>query len=96
MNMTQLILIKLAEECGEVSHDTLKAVQFGLEDHHPTGHLSNRHRIHAELNDLMAVIEMLNTEHGLGFVPSRRAIEEKKEKVRKWAMYAHDCGMVNL
>jgi hypothetical protein len=56
--------------------------------------LTNAQRLHKELDDLMAQIEMLNDECGLGYVPNRENIEAKKAKVKKYAELSVSLGRV--
>lgn len=66
----QHLLTKLAEEGSEISQIALKSVQFTLNEIYQdqTVKLSNRQRIHDELNDLLGVVRMLNRYHGFGYV----------------------------
>lgn len=93
MTRTQLLLAKLAEEGVEVAQIALKAQQFGLTEIRPGQPLSNAQRIHLELDDLMAQIEMLN-ECGLDYVPNRDHIEAKKRKVDQFAALSVRLGQV--
>ena len=95
MNTTEHLLTCLSEECVEVSKDIHKALRFGLADVNvlePNGQ-TNRERIIAELNDLMATIELLMD---FGVLPRDWANAEsqlqKRRKVRKFMAYAHDVG----
>ena len=94
MNREQLLLTKLAEECAEVAQITLKSQQFGLQEVCPNQPYTNAERMHNELNDLIAAIEMLNDECGLGFEQDRLRILTKKAKVNKFAEYSQSLGCV--
>lgn len=96
MNNEQYLLLKLGEEAKEIAIETDKAIQFGLESNN-NGKLAqnNRERICSELNDLLASVELLNEQCGLGFAPDREAIEKKKEKVLKYQQISRDMGRVN-
>lgn len=94
MTRTQLLLSKLAEEGCEIAQISLKAQQFGMEEVYPAKGLTNAQRIHLELDDLMAIIEMLNEESGLGYTPSRERIEAKKAKVNHFAEYSASLGQM--
>jgi hypothetical protein len=92
MNKANHLLTCLAEECAEVSHRICKAMRFGLEEIQPGQSLTNAQRIAEELDDLVAVIEMLEDE---GLVPrtgTTQSIERKKAKVRSFMEYAEQCG----
>lgn len=94
MNRTQLLLLKLSEECVEVSKECSKAIQFGLDEVYPPVGLSNRDRIRAELQDVFAVVQILNDELGLGFLPSPEAAEIKLHKINHYAQYSKDLGQL--
>ncbi|MDP2202308.1 MAG: hypothetical protein Q8K07_09840 [Methylicorpusculum sp.] len=94
MNRLQLLLNKLAEEGSEIAQIGLKTAQFGLNEVCPDQPLTNAERTHAEIDDLFAVVEMLNDEFGFGYVPNRMRIEKKKAKVNKYAAYSASLGMV--
>jgi len=95
MDREQLLLTKLAEECSEVAQITLKAQQFGLQEREPSTSFNNAERMHLELNDLLAIVEMLNDECGLGFEPDKNLISAKKAKVNKFAFYSAELGRVS-
>lgn len=61
MNITEHLLVCLAEEGSEVTKDATKSLRFGLQDRNvldPAGP-TNVERLVAELNDLLAVADML-------------------------------------
>jgi len=62
----------------EVGQISLKTQQFGLSEMCPDQPYTNAERMHHELDDLMAAIEMLNEEFHFGYVPNRDRIEAKK------------------
>lgn len=101
MNRLQLLLLKLGEECNEVAQIASKCSQFGLneiysgmtDDRRADG-LSNRHRLHLELNDLNAMVMMLNKEFDLGYSRDIGAVLKKIEKVNLYAGYSADLGLV--
>lgn len=94
MNRLQYLLNKLAEEASEVSQIALKTAQFGLEKCKPGQDLTNAQRTHGELNDLLAIVDLLNREFGFGFVPSEISQMQKQAKVKQFYEYSISCGMV--
>lgn len=94
MDRLQLLLNKLAEEGTEVAQIALKTAQFGLHESREGQYPTNAERCHAEIDDLMAAVEMLNEEYGFGYEPSRERIDAKKAKVNKFAAYSESLGMV--
>ena len=98
MNYTQFLLIKLAEEAAEISQIALKASQFGLQEKNPKLEWNNVERIYAELNDLLGVVDILNSTSDIEFkfVPNEQAILLKKEKIKKYLQYSVDLGHVSM
>lgn len=91
MNTTEHLLVCLGEEGSEVAQTTSKILRFGIDDVNvlnPTGP-NNRERLILELNDLMAVADLLIT---LDVLPadweSPDLQKAKKEKVLKFMDYA--------
>ena len=95
MNQLQHLLTKLAEECSEVAQIALKTSQFGPTEVMPGQPLNNFERCHQELDDLWAMVEMLNDQYGFSYCQSRERIESKKEKVRKYLGYSIHLGLVD-
>lgn len=94
MQNWQYLLDKLAEECNEVAQMASKNKQFGLDEKQFEDGESNRERLHAELNDLFAIIQMLNDEEGFGFLPDQAAINKKMGKVNYYREYSKSLGLV--
>ena len=93
MTNLQYLLTKLAEECEEVGQMAHKTQQFGIDERYGDGP-TNRERLHAELDDLMAAIQMLNDEEGLGYIPNRNAVNAKIAKVSHYREYSRSIGLV--
>ncbi len=99
MNRLQWLLSKLAEEASEVSQISLKTSQFGPDEVMPGQPLTNFQRTHGELNDLLAIVEVLNDEYNFDFKCDlnsldRNAIELKKQKLEKYYRYSVSLGLV--
>lgn len=94
MNYLQHLLLKLSEEANEVGQIASKCMQFGLLECHPDLRENNKQRLHAELNDLLAVVEMLNQNYDLGFQPDREAIDKKIQKIKEYRNYSVSLGCV--
>jgi len=94
MNLLQHLLVKLSEECSEVAKEALKIVVFGPGDCNPydPDKIHNIERLYRELDDLQAVIELLN-DTGFGYTPDPRRILDKKVKVIKYLEYSIARGM---
>lgn len=59
MDLEQLLLVKLAEECQEVAKVALKAGQFGVCTQIPGTDLCNRTLLTNEIMDLEATIQLI-------------------------------------
>ncbi len=94
LNREQYLITKLAEEASEIAQIALKAQQFGMDEICPKLPESNKQRIHKELNDLLGVVEMLNTEYNFDYRPNDIEIAAKINKVNKYYGYSIDCGQV--
>lgn len=94
MTRIQYLLSKLAEEANEVAQIALKTQQFGANEVQPGQQYTNKQRTHLELDDLLAIINMLNEECGFDFDPSQEHVDTKKEKVNHYCNLAVSLGQV--
>jgi hypothetical protein len=92
MNRKEHLLIIAAEECNEVAQRLSKALRFGLSEIEPGQQLSNSYRIKQELNDLIAVLQMIEIETGVDFSVEPVLLTEKQHKVHHFLKYAQQCG----
>lgn len=95
MNNAEHLLSCLAEECAEVAQRVSKALRFGLEEIQPGQAFTNAERIAQELNDLVAVVELLEEAGLLPRTGTMLAIEQKKLKVGQFMEYAKRCGTLS-
>jgi hypothetical protein len=95
MNKIQYLLGKVAEECIEVAQRALKAQQFGLEEREQITSLNNWERMEQELNDLDAVIKLLEEEYQKTFFIDYQEGLIKKDKVDRYYKYSQSLGMVD-
>lgn len=95
MKRTQYLLNRLAGEAAEVAHIALKTQEFGMTEVCPDQPFTNAERIHQELDDKQAVIELLNGEANFGYVPNRERIEAKKKKIAKFYAKSVELGQVD-
>ena len=90
MTDEQHLLLLLAEECAEVGQRASKAIRFGLED--PAGaqpgFSSNKTRLLEELNDLLAVVDLLFGEDYI----NKDHQKIKKEKIEKYKQLSKELG----
>lgn len=95
MKLTQFLLLKLMEECDEVSQRASKQIQFGKFEIQTKQNLTNAERLKLELIDLFAVVKLLQA---AGEIPELddvdldKAIEEKKQKMQKYLGYSRKLG----
>lgn len=94
MNRQQYLLSKLAEEAAEVAQIALKTAQFGLDEAQPEQRKTNAERCHDEIDDMLAIIEMLNDEFGFNFQSQMDRRWTKKDKVNKYAAYSAELGLL--
>jgi len=95
MDREQYLLTKLAEECTELAQITLKTQQFGRDERYPKSKFNNRERMTQEFNDLLGIIDMLNSEFQYCLSADIGLIEAKREKVNHYYNYSIECGMVS-
>jgi len=93
MNNEQYLLICQIEEAAEVIQAACKGLRFGLDDHYENGE-TPRGKLTAELHDFTGVAQLL---WGAKIVPDAddRACKAKAEKVRKFAQYSRDRGILD-
>lgn len=107
MNLNQFLLLKLSEECAEVSQRALKQAQFGAEESQATNpfnqreitdemKLTNAQRLELEINDLYSIVHflaMLNeVSDDTDFFDH---FEAKKKKIRKYLTYSIELNKVD-
>jgi hypothetical protein len=96
----QYLLAKVAEEAAEVAKEALKGAIFGLQDKAPGGDLTNATKIYTELQELIAVIDMLDDEiyDKWGYYlcmdcdDKENIKRAKKLKVKQWMEYSIKVG----
>ncbi|WP_435626968.1 hypothetical protein [Candidatus Ferrigenium straubiae] len=96
MNRKEYLLTCLAEECAEVAQACSKALRFGLDDKRPNHTLTNAQYISAEINDVIALVKMLEEEGLLPRQNSFREIEAKKAKMEHFMEYAKQRGTLTV
>lgn len=90
MTREEHLLVQLAEECAEVAQRCAKALRFGMDEVQEGQTLTNHARISEEMDDLMAVYQMLNLRS-----ISTMALHEKRKKVEKYLAYAREIGTLS-
>lgn len=92
MNRNEHLLACLSEECGEIQQAVGKALRFGLDDGHPEKFTTNAQDIAKECQEVIAIIEMLESNGIIERTKTRKAIDEKKVKVLRYMAYAESRG----
>lgn len=91
MNRLEHLLTILGEECAEIAQAASKAKRFGLVDRKPGSDRTNEDQLRHELNDLFAVVGMLQDE-GLNLVWLSGLQHQKRVKVERYLQYSRQCG----
>lgn len=94
-NKVEYLFDCLSEELGEATQVVGKIQRFGLQDSSPSdvNHIPNDLKLGRELNDVLAVVQLL-AENGI-VIPAifdAKHIEEKKNKVRSFYSYSIERG----
>jgi hypothetical protein len=76
---TQRFLDKLQEESAEIVQAVSKIRRFGPDNHHPDRELSNKQELIGELEDLLALVAVLEAQGYFDLTQSRAAIKAKAE-----------------
>jgi hypothetical protein len=98
----QYLLIKLAEECAEVSHVALKATQLGLDREKTSAGKNvgktNKQLLVEEIKDLITTIAIIQNENVLPTVYAeelREWQEYRKERMDKWYEISKELGYIH-
>jgi NTP pyrophosphatase (non-canonical NTP hydrolase) len=86
------LLACIGEECGEIQQVVGKATRFGLYDKNPANDEMNFNLLKKELQDLIAVYEMLCAEEKRDGLLNQLAISDKKKRVLYYMEYAREVG----
>lgn len=100
MRFSEFHTLKLAEECTELSKECselaqrcLKTVQFGENEVQDGQELTNRERLQAEANDVIAMLFIMN------LIPEAseymEVIEAKRKKLGKYLKLSREKGCVD-
>jgi NTP pyrophosphatase (non-canonical NTP hydrolase) len=75
----------LQEECAEVIQNVSKCRRFGLENKYLNGEGTQRENLEKEIGDVLAMVDILMDQGVLSGAALDKAIENKKQKLRKWS-----------
>jgi hypothetical protein len=93
MTEDEYFMIKVSEECSEVSQRVTKLLRFGSAETQPGQPLTNQERLEDEFADLLAAYQHLVI-RGQARQPSNSVIGVKMSKITKWLKYSRECGVV--
>lgn len=98
MTYEKFLLLKIMEESSELAQRASKAIQFGLNETEKNQPFTNLERLQQELNDLLCVVSILNTElisNGsplLSLDIKPHQVKEKAEKIERYLSYSESLG----
>lgn len=98
MTKTENLLVTLMEECAELQQAVSKALRFGMDNCHPAQpEKSNEHEIMVEYYQLVAVMELLNSNNILrsfSIADEELVKASKKLNVERYQRVSKNIGCV--
>ena|ERR1700743_2315396 len=99
MKRNQFLLLKLMEECAEVSQRASKQIQFGADEIQKGQDKTNKQRLRDELLDLINIAEMLDEVGELVDVALTEdefqdALKQKRDKLNKYLKMSFELGQL--
>lgn len=91
LSREQHLLLKLSEECAEVSQRCAKSIIFGSDEIQPGQKLNNVERLVNELEDLLGVARMLREEKMIS-APDEKNINNKSHRVEHFMELSKQRG----
>lgn len=90
MTRREMLLLKLMEECAEVSQRASKQILYGKDEIQDGQSFTNAERTAGEIEDLFVICKMLDEENELpdSILGDLDRLETKKAKVEKWLKFA--------
>lgn len=100
MNKEKYLLVKIQEECAEVSQRVAKAIRFGLKEVQKGQDKNNLERLKEEILDLIAAFMVFEVETGIMFNDLEFEIYQdtmrlRIERVKKYMDYSRELGELN-
>lgn len=97
MDKEQYYLQLVAEECAEIIQVCSKATRFGIDNFPPKQPTAtNRVRLKEEINDLLAVLQVLQDECGIDTEMEPELVSKKINKVGKYTELSWTLNKVRL
>jgi len=97
MTHEEFYFLKLAEECAEVAQRASKLLQFGPDEVQEGQGENNLQRLRGELNDLLSIVEILESEYDLPRPSEEEMVVHylaKREKLAKYLALSEKLGRV--
>ena len=96
MDRKEHLLTCLAEEAAEVGQRVSKALRFGLGEIQQGQPLNNEQRITDEIQDFIAVAEILYRKGIIGhFMPGESKVKAKGQKIEKYMKISREQGVLS-
>lgn len=95
MTRAEHLLVKLSEECAEVSQRAAKALRFGLTEVQLGQDLDNTARLVGELLDLAAVVTLLQHEGLLPRSMNGVDLTPRIARIEKYLRYSESLGTLS-
>lgn len=87
MTRAEYLLVCLLEELGEAAQAVSKALRFRLDNYHPDDPTTdNADLISHELNDVIAVAQMLQVKNEISHLLDRQMIRRKQDKLETYLL----------
>ena len=75
----------LQEECAEVIVEISKCTRFGTDSLHDKTGQTHREMLENEIGDVLALIDILKEEYIITEENLNKAVQAKKDKLKKWS-----------
>jgi len=97
MTRQELLMVQLMEEAGEIVQGASKCLRFGTAHEWPAHEKTAEYRLTQELIDLLAIVEMCQTEGIISPWPQdiSERMELKRLKVEKYLLLSTELGKVS-
>ena len=96
MNKAEYLLVCLTEEAAEISQAVCKIQRFGPDNSETSTTKTNIEQLTTEVNDLVAILELLSEEGVI--LPNlycKEQVELKKKKLKDWMVVSEHLNLLN-
>ena len=84
MTIETKLLTLFIEEAAECTQEICKMLHHGIDNVNPVTGVSNLEKLHTEVGDLLAIIEMSQDRGLLDPFKLQEAIQDKRERLKHW------------